>query len=270
MFAAVAEQSVATRIVSLNPSLTEIVLALGAADQLIGVDEYSARQQPQLVTLPRVGGLYNPSIEKLVALQPDLVLLVPSVEQRSFRESLTRLKIPVAEFDPYRFDEVLSSIRILGARIGRKKQAAERVKSIEAVRLRTQQQAPKRAIPAVLVLQRDPLFIVGGDNFIHEMMQMVGIHNVGVEFSQAYPRVSLEWLIAAKPKMILDASTNGKGIGTFWQRWPSIPAVANDGIFEIDAARITLPGPYLDRALIELQAVVEAASSKEVAKHETR
>ena len=76
------------RVVSINPSLTAILLALGAGDSLVGIDQVSGSQQPGLAHLPRVGGLFNPSLEAVVALEPDIVIVVPSVEQRDFRGRL--------------------------------------------------------------------------------------------------------------------------------------------------------------------------------------
>src|SRR5262245_42468166 len=72
----------AKRVVSLNPSLTATLIALDASALLVGVDDYSARQQPSVRELPAVGGLFNPSLEAIVALAPDLVVLVPGAQQR--------------------------------------------------------------------------------------------------------------------------------------------------------------------------------------------
>ncbi len=79
-----ASSAPAKRVVSLNPSLTSILVALGAADALVGVDDFSARQEPGVAGLPRVGGLYDPNLEAVVTLRPDLVVLVHSVQQRDF------------------------------------------------------------------------------------------------------------------------------------------------------------------------------------------
>src|SRR6185295_6911539 len=84
----VAAPAPAQRIVSMNPSLTRILVALGAGDALVGVDDFSAKAEPSVAKLPRVGGLYSPSLESVVALRPDLVVIVPSLEQRDFRTRL--------------------------------------------------------------------------------------------------------------------------------------------------------------------------------------
>ena len=81
----------ARRVVSLNPSLTATLVALGAGAQLVGVDDYSARQQSAVRELPAVGGLFTPSLEAILGLAPDLVALVPSAQQRDLRARLEAL-----------------------------------------------------------------------------------------------------------------------------------------------------------------------------------
>jgi len=239
-----------SRIVSLNPSLSAILIAVGAGGLLAGIYDFSAQQQPALAALPKVGGLYDPSLEAVVALRPDLVVLVPSAAQRDFRARLEALGVSVLALAPLRFDEVLGSIETLGARTGHLPAAQARVAEIQAARLEVERAAAGRPRPrAVLVLQREPLFVVGAGNFIDDMMRSAGAQNVGAEFSEPYPRASLEWLVAARPEVILDASSEpGAALG-FWARWPSIPAVERNRVISLAPGVVTLPGPELDRAL---------------------
>ena len=161
MAGAASQAQPAPRLVSLNPSLTAIVLALGAGTQLVGVDDFSAKQQAQVSDLPRVGGLYSPSLEAVVGLQPDRVLLVPTVEQRDFIARLRGLGVGIEVFENIRFEQVLENIERLGGILARPEQAAARISQIRrmqaAVRKAT---AARRAPGAVIVLQRDPLFVV--------------------------------------------------------------------------------------------------------------
>jgi iron complex transport system substrate-binding protein len=241
---------VASRIVSLNPSLTAILVALGAGNLLVGIDDFSAQQEPALGGLPTVGGLYDPSLEAVVALRPDLVVLVPSAAQRDFRARLESLGVSVLAFSPLGFDEVLESIETLGARTGHAAAAHGRVAAIQAARAEVEQKARGRPRPrAVLVLQREPLFVVGAGSFIDDMMRSAGARNIGAEFSEPYPRASLEWLVAARPEVILDASSEPGTPREFWSRWPSIPAVEQGRIVPLAPGVVTLPGPELDRAL---------------------
>jgi iron complex transport system substrate-binding protein len=239
-----------SRIVSLNPSLTAILVALGAGDLLVGVDDFSAQQQLALAALPTVGGLYDPSLEAVVALRPDLVVLVPSAAQRDFRAQLETLGVPVLALAPLSFEEVLASIETLGARTGHAAAAHARVAAIQAARAEVERAAAGRPRPrAVLVLQREPLFVVGAGSFIDEMMRSAGARNVGAEFSEPYPRASLEWLVAARPEVILDASSEPGTARQFWSRWPSLPAVERGRVVSLAPGVATLPGPELDHAL---------------------
>ena len=103
------------RLISLNPSLTAIVLRLGAGDSLVGVDDYSARIMPEVADRPTVGGLFDPSLERVVALRPDRVLMVAGVDQQSHAERLKKLGLVVEIYQNERLDEVLENIERLGA-----------------------------------------------------------------------------------------------------------------------------------------------------------
>lgn len=254
----------ARRVVSLNPSLTAILLALGAAETLVGVDDFSARQQSIVAHLPRVGGLFNPSLEAMVELRPDLVVLVPGVEQRNLRERLEVLNIPVESFGNIRFDQVLENIVRLGRLVGRQEAAARRTLAIrrtrEAVervaRLRWGRRRPPRTL---LVLQRDPIFVVGRGSFLDEMLDVVGVQNLADRFDEPYPRVDIEWIVAAGPEILIDVSPDEWEAREFWSRWPSLPAVAHDRVLRLDPDLLILPGPYLDRALEMLAASVHGS-----------
>jgi iron complex transport system substrate-binding protein len=248
------------RIISLNPSLTAILLAIGEQDWLVGVDDFSARQIPEVSHLPRVGGLFNPSLEAVVALEPDLVVLVPSAEQRDFQNRLQELEIEVEVFQNVQFDEVLENITRLGRLTSAESAAAERVAAIELTRAAVERVVARcggldegcgsRSRPTiVVVVQRDPLFVVGGANFIDSMLQIAGTQNIAADYREPYPRIGMEWLIAASPEMLLDLSPDPEAANVFWQRWPNIAAVKNERIISLDAALISMPGPDLDQSL---------------------
>lgn len=250
-----AEPDVARRVVSMNPSFTRILVALGARDALVGVDEFSARAEPAAAALPRVGGLYSPSLEAVVALRPDLVVLVPSVEQRDFRTRVEALGIAVLALDPASagFDAVLEAIETLGRRVGRADAARDRVAAIRRVRAAVQRATADRARPrAVLVLQREPLFVVGRGGFLDDMIALAGGENLGARLGEPWPRASLEWLVAQAPEVLLDSDDDPVPAAVYWKRWPSLPAVTHDRVVALDEATITLPGPDLDRALVAL------------------
>jgi iron complex transport system substrate-binding protein len=250
LLAAVAAEPSKPRIVSLSPSLTAILVSLGARSTLVGVDEYSARQQPEVAGLPTVGGLFTPSLEAVVALEPDLVVLVPGAQQRDLCNRLRRLGIEVLELDNIDLEQLLASIETLGGLVQRPEAAAERIEAIRAAWRRAERDAQeRRPVRAVLVLQREPLYLVGRGSFLHAMLTAAGADNPAAVFADPYPRVALEWLIAAAPEVILDASEDPADAASYWSRWPSLPAVAAGRVVAVPATEVTLPGPRLDRGL---------------------
>jgi iron complex transport system substrate-binding protein len=252
----------ALRVVSMNPSLTRMLIALDAKTTLVGVDEFSAQTEASVEHLPRVGGLFNPSLEAVVALRPDLVVVVPSVAQRDFRDRLRELGIDVLELPNITLDEVLDSVRELGERVDRSAVAQTRVETIRRTWSDIAQQAAERPRrTAILVLQRDPLYVAGAGSFLDEMLRAAGVENAAARFSDPYPRVSIEWLIAAAPEIIIDSAKDPVPAAEHWSRWPSIPAVAASRVFAVPAGNVTLPGPYLDRSLRILFDVISAADA---------
>lgn len=243
----------ALRVVSLNPSLTAILVALGASDSLAGIDAVSAAQQPELDRLPRVGGLFNPSLEAVVAVEPDVVVVVPSVEQRDFRSRLEEVGVRVEVFENIRLEQVLENISRLGRLVGREAEASKRIEAIRAARASAERLTADRPHPRTLVvLQRDPVFVVGSGCFIAELLEATGARNLGAAFGEPYPQVAVEWLLDAGPEVLIDMTDEPGDPLAFWSRWPAIPAVAARRVLHLDPRTVTLPGPYLDRAIASL------------------
>lgn len=248
------------RVVSLNPSLTAMALALGAREQLVGIDDFSARQEPSTAGLPRVGGLYDPSLEAVIALRPDLVMLVPSAEQRGFQDQLAALGIPRFVANPVSYDEVLGTLAAVGVRLGREREAEARVASLRAARARAEAaSAGRERVRTLLVLQRDPLFVAGRGTFVDDMLRAAGAENLAAGLAGAWPRASREWLLAARPDLIIDSTDEPEPAPEFWARWPSLRA----RIVSLPAGAVTLPGPKLDRALALLEAAVRGEPAPE-------
>jgi iron complex transport system substrate-binding protein len=247
-----------SRVISLNPSLTAILLALDEGERLIGIDDFSAQQIPEVAGLPRVGGLFNPSLEAVVALQPDMVLLVPSAEQRDFKQRLEDIDIEVVSFKNFQFDEVLENILRLGEITGARKAAAARVAEINTTRavveraVKSVAGGEKKRPSIALILQRDPLYVVGGANFIDTMVGLAGGRNVASSYHEAYPRVAMEWLVAQSPEVLVDLSPEAQESMEFWKRWPTIGAVKSDRLVALGAGLISMPGPDLDKSILLL------------------
>ncbi|MHA7837642.1 MAG: ABC transporter substrate-binding protein [bacterium] len=252
------------RLISLNPSLTAIVLRLGGGAKLVGVDDYSARVLEAVSDLPRVGGLFDPSLESVMALRPDRVLLVAGVDQRSHAARLARLGLEVEVYENERLSEVLENIARIGRLLGREEAAAGRIRAIRSMYAAVSRATEGLGQPRTLaVVDRSPLHLVGAATFLDEMLEAVGALNLARSLGAGYPRGSIEWLIAAEPELLIDMTPNGPETGSgseFWSRWPSLPAVEAGLVLTLDARRISLPGPDLDRALRELAVAVHGPS----------
>lgn len=247
----------ARRVVSMNPSLTAILIALDATSLLVGVEEQSRRLHPEVAQLPTVGGLFNPSLEAVLRLEPDLVVLVPSAQQRDFRRRLEELGVEVLVLPNISFEQTLASIETLGARVGRARAARERVAAIRRTLAEVAAEAAGRPrLRTVVVVQRDPLYVVGRGSFIDAMLAAAGAENPAAVFGEPYPRAAVEWLIAAAPEVILDATGESPGPAAYWSRWPSLPAVASGRALAVEPALVTMPGPDLDRGLRALAEVL--------------
>ncbi len=245
------------RVVSLNPSLTAITMTLGAEDRLVAIDDYSAKLRPELDTLPRVGGLHSPNLEAVVALEPDAVMLVPSVAQKDFRARLEALGVRVEVFDNTRFDQVLENIERLGRLLGRETEAQARIAAIDRARKQATEVGALHDAPSVvLVIQREPLYVVGRDSFMAEMLAMLGARNLGDAFDSPYPRVDVEWLVAAGPDVVIEFADDAQEVLAYWRGFASLPAVKMERVYRLPPGSISLPGPDLDLALVRLARVL--------------
>jgi ABC-type Fe3+-hydroxamate transport system substrate-binding protein len=101
--------------------------------------------------------------------------------------------------------------------------------------------------------------LVGGGSYLSSMLNAAGLDNAAAEYSDSYPRVSLEWLIASRPQVIIDSSADPVPAVGHWSRWASIPAVANGRVIGVPQGLVTLPGPYLDRSLRAMVAAIRSA-----------
>ena len=166
------------------------------------------KQQPEVAGLPTVGGLYNPSLEAVVALAPDLVVFVPTAEQRDFQRRLEELGARRRGLRPgelrgrARHHPAASASASAGEEAARERVAAIRARAARGRGARRRAAAPARRA----VLQREPLFVVGRGSFVDEMLGAAGAENLGRAFAEPWPRVTQEWLLAAAPEVILDGS----------------------------------------------------------------
>jgi ABC-type Fe3+-hydroxamate transport system substrate-binding protein len=194
-------------VISLSPALSGVIVALGARERLVGVDQYSL-ELPELGDLPSLGGLFAADLERAVELRPDLVVGTRSEQQQAFFAALRARGVRCEEIETGgRLDDVLAAFRQLGRLLALDASAEaliSRVRAdLDAVAASVAGRAPRSV---ALVLDADPLYVAGGGGFVSELIEIAGGRNVFADLGGAYPRVSLEVLAARAPDVLLDAS----------------------------------------------------------------
>jgi iron complex transport system substrate-binding protein len=251
--ALVAAQKPATRVISLVPALTEMVFAMGAGDRVIAVSSYD-EDPPQVKSLPRVGALLDPDVERIIALRPDLVLLYGS--QTDLMSQLSRAAIPYFEYRHGGLANVTSTIRGLGARTGRQPQAEALAAGIEtrltALRQRTSALKKPRTL---LVFGRERgslrnIYASGGRGFLHEMLEAAGGVNVFADIAAESVQASSELVLARAPEVILElrstdipSARERAGEMDSWRTLSSLPAVRNNRLHLLTGKHLVVPGP---------------------------
>ena len=242
------------RIVSLAPSITETLFALGLGDRVVGVTRY-CDYPPEAKQIEQVGGYYDPSYEAIVRLRPDLVVTVE--EHTDAREHLAEFGIDVVGVNQKTVPGILTTIRTLGARCG----VAQRGDSIaSAVERRIRQIAEatsSRPRPRVLLTigrnmgssTLEDVYIAGGDGFYSDLIEMAGGQNAYTD-DVRFPVVSGEGIIRLNPDVILDlvADLEERGwdeqvVLRQWQSVPSVSAVRNGRVHVLTGDYVVIPGP---------------------------
>ena len=243
------------RIVSLVPSVTEILYALKAEDMLVGVTDFcdfpaEARRKPS------VGGMVAPSLEAVAALRPDLIVATTEGTREDTFTQLTRLGIPVYLVAVHRVAEVKALIVRLGGLTGRQAAAAAIVAQLEQRIGAVTKAVGALERPRVLyVLWPEPLIVPGRDTIVTELIQLAGGHSLTANDADSWPRYSLEAAVAGRPEVILLAN-HGAGTGAIaeekWRRLSDLPAVKAGRLRSINGDLLHRYGPRIADGLEQL------------------
>ncbi|MGO9267395.1 MAG: ABC transporter substrate-binding protein [Candidatus Binataceae bacterium] len=250
------------RIVSLAPSVTETLFALGAGDEVVGVSQY-CDYPPSVRQLPRVGSFITPNIEAIAALRPTLVVgLATASDLREIR-ALRAMGIATLMVDDGSVAAIERSIMAIGDHIGRGDRAHELVRDlreqVDAVRQRLRNQ-PRRSV--LMVVGHQPMVAVGRGTFLDELLTLADAANIAAASDQAWPRLSVEYIIASRPEVILDGQmgTDPSTPGSFWSKYPTIPAVQNHRVLGYPDDPTLHPGPRIGITLDQLARLIHPAA----------
>ena len=246
------------RIVSLVPSLTEILFAIGAGPAVIAVDSFS-NYPPEVEKLPRVGALVDPDVERILSLRPDLVVTYGT--QTVVEAQLARANIRTYSYRHGGVDRVLESITELGRATGRVKEStalAGRIRSqLESLRARVRGRPRPRT---VLILDRQPgtlreIYASGGVGFLQDLLSAAGGDNVFGDSRTESVQPSTETLLVRAPQVIIEVRAEGlirpaavQGERNVWTALGSIPAVRNGRIYFLSGSHLVVPGPRVVQA----------------------
>lgn len=243
------------RIVALAPHLTELLFAVGAGPQLVGIDSASD-YPPTARALPRVGDAHRVNFERLVALRPDLVVVWLDGQRAADLQRLRSLGVPVLYTRAARLDDVARLLRMLGEASGHAAAGEGAARQFTAG-LAALKRTRRVALPVFYQVWDRPLMTVGGRHWISEALALCGARNVFADLDAAAPVVSREAVLRRAPALVIGGS-DGPDPRRDWQRHARLPAVQHGAFARVNADRLHRPTPRLLDGIAELCAVVDA------------
>jgi iron complex transport system substrate-binding protein len=253
------------RLISLAPSVTETVFALGVGDRLVGVSTY-CDYPVEATRIDQVGTFLQPNVERIIAKRPDLVIAVPSPGNRAPVERLRELGIEVLVVNPERIADILAAIRRIADAVGVADAGARLVAKIEAEIAAVEKHlVGVTPVRTLLLVGRSPFIAAGVGTYQDELVTRAGGVNVAAPTGQAWPNLSLELIVAAAPQVIIDASmgseelADGAAVGGFWDGFPTIPAVRDHRIHGYRAYELLRPGPRVAETLAKVAQFIHPA-----------
>lgn len=271
-----ARDPVPRRLVSLAPSITETLYALGAGDRLLAATDY-CDYPAEAGRLPKVGGYYNPNYEVIVSLHPDVAVLL--TEHQDAARRLRQLRVPVLAVEMHSLAGLITTYLQLGALCGAEAQGAVLIRDLLAAvaQCRPEGPAPNPAPRVLLVISRDyqepgirETYAAGRGEFYDELLQLAGAENAYGRRWPKYPKLTAEGLLAIDPDVIIELVADPRSLSRPVDRlaadWRQVPGLraARDGRVEILAGSYTVrPGPRLPLLLRDLRRLVRAGKEAE-------
>lgn len=245
------------RVISLAPNLTEIVFAIGAGDRLVGRTSY-CDFPPEAKAVAEVGDTLHPSLERVIALRPQVVLISTASQLEVFSQQLRDQNIAVFVTDPRDLEGVFRTIDQIGRIVGHQQQAEQLIQKLRD-RTRAVEEAVKGKQPVRVFFQvsAEPLIAPGRDAFVTDLMRRAGAISVTADVATAWPRYSNESALAAKPDAIIltTGGSMGTANSTVTQALSQSPAVLAGRVYKINDDHLMRPGP---RSVDGLEAMAKA------------
>jgi iron complex transport system substrate-binding protein len=254
-----------TRLITASPGITEIVYALGRGDHIIGVSDFTIFP-PNAKNKPKIGGLFNPNLEILTALQPDLV--ITQGKHESLAQFCRSQEIDFLSVNMDSLEDVFSAIHIIGSKLDRKVKAeclANQLKrELDEIREKTSRLTPKKVF---ITLGHTPGDLTGlmtttSGTFLNEIIEIAGGKNIFANLEGLYPHISKEALLMRQPDIIIEIFPDGfsvenkKMLKKDWQRLDILTAVRTGNIHFLTDDYLLIPGMRIPKAAIKMAQVI--------------
>ncbi len=252
------------RIVSLAPSITEMLFAIGVGEAVVGVTDF-CDYPPEALSKPKVG-YSNPNMESLLALRPDLIVAPGHFLKPDAIVKLEQLKVPVFILVEKNVEDIFVHIQTLGRIVGRSPSAdtvaMELRRDVAAITQRVQN---KPRIRMLYVLNSQPLITVGPGSFIDQLIGMAGGTNIAAKSTMPYPRLSMESVLQEDPEVLVFPVGKAEGIPDHeqqaWRQWSTMTAVKRGRLHQVSADWLNRPGPRIAKGLESLAAILHPEDS---------
>jgi iron complex transport system substrate-binding protein len=254
------------RIISAAPAITEMLFALGAGDQVAG-DTIYCNYPEAAKAKPKIGGFSTPSVEAILALRPDLVVMTKS--RPDVAQKLRQTGIDVLQVQPDNLAGIYSSIQLISEKIGVPDRGRALVQSIERDLKNAAAGSSAGPKPKVLfVVGRTPgtvldLSVAGRGSYLSELIALAGGENVFADTAVPYPQVSLEEVIRRRPDVIIDmghgnmlTQSDKESVRQLWKRYSFLSAVRQNKVFPISADYFVTPGPRVVQAVRDIRNMI--------------
>jgi iron complex transport system substrate-binding protein len=244
------------RIVSCAPNFTEILFALGLGEQVVGVTDF-CRYPPEALKKERIGGFLNPNLEKVIYLNPDLVILPQTKSQLGAK--IQKLNLPVIELPNESLSDSLNAIETIGETTGIPERGrALRTKLERELDLIRGKYKKAEKVRTLIVVDRSPdalkdLYASAPGTYLNEILEIAGGTNILSRQPALYPKISKESLIGLNPEVILDTTLAGQNYTSqtlqaalrSWEDLPLLDAVKNKRVYLLTNPAVTIQGPRL-------------------------
>lgn len=241
-----------TRVVSLAPSITEMLFALGLDREIIAVTQFC--DYPPQALLKQKVGYANPSIEAIVALDPDLIVAPQEFLRADLLGKVEQLQIPLVVLSANSVTDITTHLSKLGAIFGRAAQAdvamthlQQRIDSIHRIT------AGRPGVRVLYVLNSHPLITVGPGSFIHELIGLAGGVNIAGHTATPYPRLNMEVVLREDPDVLVFPVGKVESVPLseqyVWQQWPALSAVKHGQFRHVPSDLLNRPGPRIGDGL---------------------